>query len=72
MSLITQGLLKKSAKGRRALNACAGVSIRNDFTMSACNLIFFPQRSQLRNFGAEIWYLPEQGYENINGFQRHA
>ena len=60
---------EKNIKGRRALNACAGIGIRkNGLTMNTCSIIFWSIVIPIITFGAEMWILSEKDLENLNTF----
>ena len=66
-------VLEKITKGRRALNACAGVGIRkNGLTMMTCNIIFWSIVIPIVTFGCEIWGITEKDYDNLLNFQNNA
>ena len=58
-------------KGRRALNAAAGLGMRkNGLTIKTCSLIFWTILVPIITFGSEIWEISENG--NLLQFQRYA
>ena len=60
----------KIVKGRRTLNACAGIGIRrNGLTMLTCNIIFWAIIVPIITFGSEIWSLSDHDCENLQKFQ---
>ena len=64
---------EKIVKGRRSLNACAGVGIRrNGLTMLTCNIIFWAIIVPIVSFGSEIWSLTELDCEKLQKFQVYA
>ena len=64
---------EKIAKGRRALNAAAGLGIRrNGLSVATCNLIFWTIVIPIATFGCELWTLYENDIHKLNLFQRYA
>ena len=60
---------EKIVKGRRSLNACAGVGIRrNGLTMLTCNIIFWAIIVPIVLFGSEIWSLTDFDCEKLQKF----
>ena len=52
---------EKICKGRRALNASAGLGIRkNGLTLKTCSLIYWNIVVPIITFGCEIWYVSER------------
>ena len=64
---------EKISKGRRTLNATAGLGIRrNGLNMATCNLIFWVIVMPIITFGSEIWQLTDGDIAKLQAFQRHA
>ena len=66
-------LEEKISKGRRALNATAGLGIRhNGLNIGTCNLIFWVIVIPIITFGCEIWQLTDSDLDKLQAFQRYA
>ena len=64
---------EKISKGRRTLNATAGLGIRqNRLNIGTCNLIFWVIVMPTVTFGCEIWILSDDDVEKLQAFQRYA
>ena len=64
---------EKVAKGRRALNASAGLGIRrNGLSVATCNMVFWTIVIPIVTFGCELWVLHESDILKLNAFQRYA
>ena len=64
---------EKIAKGRRALNATAGLGIRrNGLSIATCNMIFWTIVIPKVTFGCELWVLHDNDILKLNAFQRYA
>ena len=64
---------EKISKGRRTLNATAGLGIRrNGPNMATCNLIFWVIVMPIITFGSEIWLLTDGDIDKLQAFQRYA
>ena len=64
---------EKICKGRRALNASAGLGIRrNGLTLKTCSLIYWTIVVPIITFGCEVWHISENDHENLLQFQRYA
>ena len=64
---------EKVSKGRRTLNATAGLGIRhNGLNISTCNLIFWVIVIPIISFGCKIWQLSDGDIEKLQAFQRYA
>ena len=64
---------EKISKGRRALNATAGLGIRqNGLNIGTCNLIFWVIVIPIITFGCELWQLTDGDLEKLQAFQRFA
>ena len=64
---------EKISKGRRTLNATAGLGIRqNGLNISTCNLIFWVIIMPIITFGSEIWMLTNDDIDKLQAFQRYA
>ena len=60
----------KITKGRRTLNACAGIGIRkNGLTMFTCNIIYWAIIIPIVTFGSEIWCMTDQDHDSLLSFQ---
>ena len=60
----------KITKGRRTLNACAGIGIRkNGLTMFTCNIIYWAIIIPMVTFGSEIWCMTDQDHDSLLSFQ---
>ena len=64
---------EKLAKGRRALNATAGLGIRkNGLVVATCNLIFWTIVIPIITFGCELWSISDSDILRLQAFQRYA
>ena len=64
---------EKLAKGRRALNATAGLGIRKSgLVVATCNLIFWTIVIPIITFGCELWSMCENDILKLQAFQRYA
>ena len=64
---------EKIGKGRRALNAAAGLGIRkNGLSVATCNMIFWTIVVPIVTFGCELWSLQDDDIHKLNVFQRYA
>ena len=64
---------EKISKGRRTLNAIAGLGIRqNGLNIGTCNLIFWVIVMPIVTFGSEIWQLSDDDIEKLQAFQRFS
>ena len=65
-------MLDKISKGRRELNASAGISIRkNGICIAAVNLIFCTVVVPILTFSSEILILSEKDRENLMAFSQY-
>ena len=64
---------EKISKGRRTLNATAGLGIRqNVLNMATCNSIFWVIVMPIITFRSEIWQLTDGDIDKLQAFQRYA
>ena len=76
MSLFIDNTLRKGekiSKGRKTLDASAGLGIRkNGLYMMTCNRIFWQVVDPTVTFGREVWVNSEKDEELLLTFQRYA
>ena len=61
---------EKICKGRRALNAAAGLGIKkNGLTIKTCSLIFWTIVIPIITFGSEVWDISENDHDNLCNFR---
>ena len=64
------GIEERISKGRRTLNATAGLGIRNNgLTIYACCVIFWCIVMPIATFGAELWILDDKSIQLLETFQ---
>ena len=65
--------MEKISKGRRALNAAAGLGLKaGGLTIKACSIIFWSMVIPIITFSSEPWVLKDDDITLIESFQRYA
>ena len=66
-------IMEKISKGRRALNAAAGLGLKaGGLTIKACSIIFWSMVIPIITFSSELWVLKDDDIALIESFQRYA
>ena len=66
-------IMEKISKGRRALNAAAGLGLKaGSLTIKACSIIFWSTVIPIITFSSELWVLKDDDIALIESFQRYA
>ena len=66
-------LNEKIRKGRKALNAAAGLGLRpGGLTIKGCSIIFWSMTIPIVTFSSELWVLNDDDISTIECFQRYS
>ena len=66
-------LMEKMGKGRKALNAVAGLGFRpGGLTIKACSILFWSMAVPIATFSCELWVLKDEDIDIIEQFQRYS
>ena len=72
-SSYTARTIEKVKKGRRTLNAAAGLGLKpGGLSMHACSILFWAMIIPIVTFASELWILSDEDIVIIEGFQRYA
>ena len=65
--------LQKIKKGRKALNAAAGIGLKpGGLTISACSILFWAMVVPIITFASELWVINDNDVKLLEEFQRYA
>ena len=65
--------LMKISKGRKALNAAAGIGLKpGGLTIHACSILFWSMVVPIITFSCELWVLKDNDIKLLEEFQRYA
>ena len=66
-------LNEKVRKGRKALNAAAGLGLKpGGLTIKGCSIIFWSMTIPIVTFSSELWVLNDDDVNIIEYFQRYS
>ena len=66
-------LKEKVRKGRKALNAAAGLGLKpGGLTIKGCSILFWSMTIPIVTFSSELWVLNDDDVNTIESFQRYS
>ena len=70
---VNNRLTVKISKGRKALNAAAGIGLKpGGLTIHACSILFWAMVVPIITFSCELWVLNDNDVKLLEDFQRYA